>query len=234
MSHRLTALCGVLTGIAVAALAWTGVAAQEHRGPDSRDGEGQGLRGDEHGESGRFGRMFHLPPFAEPTPAVKEALARLGARGGPLDAHDNLAAGPIALILDPALNVGNPNNDAHSAGMTFVGQFLDHDMTFDTASRLGQPTNPRRSPNARRPYFDLDSVYGDGPAGSPQLYESTDRAKFRVESGGIYEDLPREPSGRAIIAAQRRNRGHRRAAGGDAARPQPCRRSGAPGRPVDR
>jgi hypothetical protein len=203
MSHRLTALCGVLTGIAVAALAWTGVAAQEHRGPDSRGGEGQGLRGDEHGESGRFGRMFHLPPFAEPTPAVKEALARLGARGGPLDAHDNLAAGPIALILDPALNVGNPNNDAHSAGMTFVGQFLDHDMTFDTASRLGQPTNPRRSPNARRPYFDLDSVYGDGPAGSPQLYESTDRAKFRVESGGIYEDLPREPSGRAIIADPR-------------------------------
>jgi hypothetical protein len=84
-----------------------------------------------------------------------------------------------------------------------VGQFLDHDMTFDTTSRLGRPTSPRRSPNARRPYFDLDSVYGAGPAGSPQLYDPDDRAKFRVESGGLFEDLPREPSGRAIIADPR-------------------------------
>jgi hypothetical protein len=203
MGHRLKAVCGTLTAVAVVATTWGGVAAQEHRGPDPRGGESQELRGDEDGQSGRFGRMFHLPPFAEPTPAVKAALVRLGARGGLLDAHDNLAAGPIALILDPALNVGNPNNDAHPAGMTFVGQFLDHDMTFDTASRLGRPTNPRRSPNARRPYFDLDSVYGDGPAGSPQLYDPADRAKFRVESGGIYEDLPRDPSGRAIIADPR-------------------------------
>ena len=38
-------------------------------------------------------------------------------------------------------------------------------MTFDTSSRLGEPTNPRTVPNARRPYLDLDSVYGDGPVG---------------------------------------------------------------------
>jgi hypothetical protein len=203
MGDRVTAVRGILTALAVAGATWSGVAAQERRGEATRGGEGEELRGDQAGQSGRFGRMFHLPPFAEPTPAIKAALARLGARGGRLDAHDNVAAGPVALILDPALNTGNPNNDAHSAGMTFVGQFLDHDMTFDTASRLGRPTNPRRSPNARRPYFDLDSVYGDGPAGSPQLYEPADRAKFRVESGGIYEDLPREPSGRAIIADPR-------------------------------
>jgi hypothetical protein len=203
MSHRLTAVYRTVTALAVVAVTWAGVAAQGQRGPDPHGGEGEELRGDEDGQAGQFGRMFHLPPFAAPTPAVKAALVRLGARGGPLDAHDNLAAGPIALILDPALNVGNPNNDAHTAGMTFVGQFLDHDMTFDTTSRLGRPTSPRRSPNARRPYFDLDSVYGAGPAGSPQLYEPADRAKFRVESGGIYEDLPRDPSGRAIIADPR-------------------------------
>lgn len=57
-------------------------------------------------------------------------------------------------------------------------------MTFDTTSPLDRPANPRRTPNARRPYFDLDSVYGDGPSGSPQLYEAADHAKFRVESGG--------------------------------------------------
>jgi hypothetical protein len=76
-------------------------------------------------------------------------------------------------------------------------------MTFDTTSRLGQPTNPRTAPNARRPFFDLDSVYGDGPAGSPLLYEPLDHAKFRVETGGQFEDLPRDGAGRAIIADPR-------------------------------
>ena len=179
----------------------TGVDARQARHGDQQGEED--LRGHEAGRPGRFGRMFHLPPFAEPTPAIKAALIRLGAQGALLDARDDLAAGPVALILDPALNVGNPNNDAHTAGMTFVGQFLDHDMTFDTTSRLGRPTNPKRSPNARRPYFDLDSVYGDGPAGSPQLYDPADRIRFRVESGGLHEDLPRDATGRAIIADPR-------------------------------
>ena len=177
-------------GIGLAVLiALGGVAA---RAGQDRSDPGD-LRGDEDGRIGHFGRMFHLRPFAEPTPAIVAALQRLGARGGLLDANDQLSAGPVNLIVDPLLNLGNPNNDTHTAGVTFVGQFLDHDMTFDTTSRLGRPTNPRRSPNARRPFFDLDSVYGDGPAGSPQLYDPADRAKFRVESGGLYEDLPREP-----------------------------------------
>jgi len=150
-----------------------------------------------------FGRMFNLPPFAAPTPAVQAALTELGKRGGLMDAKDNLAAGPIALIVDPALSLNNPDSTQHTAGVTFVGQFLDHDMTFDTTSRLGRPTNPRTALNARRPFFDLDAVYGDGPAGSPLLYELSDRARLRVESGGRFEDLPRDASGRAIIADPR-------------------------------
>lgn len=169
---------------------------QERRGDES-------IRGDEAGRSDRFGRMFHLPPFAAPTPAVRAALRTLGAPGGLLDARDQLAAGPIALITDPLLNLVNTNNDTLTAGVTFLGQFLDHDMTFDTGSRLGEPSDPRRSVNARRPYFDLDSVYGGGPAASPLLYEPSDRARLRVESGGLYEDLPREASGRAIVADPR-------------------------------
>ena len=84
-----------------------------------------------------------------------------------------------------------------------MGQFLDHDMTFDTTSRLGRPAIPVITPNGRHPYFDLDSVYGDGPRGSPQLYNPDDRAKFLVESGGMFEDLPRDGSMRAIIADPR-------------------------------
>jgi hypothetical protein len=155
------------------------------------------------GPSDGFMRMFHLPPFASPTPVVTAALTALGRRGGLMDARDDLAAGPIALIVDPALSVNNPNSEGHTAGVTFVGQFLDHDMTFDTGSRLGRPAPPEMSPNSRRPVFDLDSVYGAGPTGSPRLYDPADRAKFRVEINGAHEDLPREASGAAIISDPR-------------------------------
>ena len=60
-----------------------------------------------------FGRMFNLPPFAEPTPQVQAALAELGRRGGFMDAKDNLAAGPIALIVDPALSQQPRQPSAH-------------------------------------------------------------------------------------------------------------------------
>jgi hypothetical protein len=163
-----------------------------------------GQEGPRHGAgSEEFGRIFNLPAFAPPSPEIRAALVELGKRGGLMDARDKLSAGPIALIVDPALSVGNPDSDSHSAGLTFFGQFLDHDMTFDTTSRLGMPAAPRTVRNARRPVLDLDSVYGDGPVGSPQLYEATDRAKLRVENGGRFEDLPREASGRAIIADPR-------------------------------
>jgi hypothetical protein len=87
--------------------------------------------------------------------------------------------------------------------ITFLGQFLDHDMTFDATSRLGVPTRPERSTNTRTPALDLDSVYGGGPDTSPQLYDPNDRVKFRVEFGGRFEDLPRGDNNRAIIADPR-------------------------------
>jgi hypothetical protein len=156
--------------------------------------------------AGNFGRMFrNLPPFAPPNNAVRDALMELGSLGGILDANDDLAAGPVALIVDPNLSLVNRNNPTHTAGVTFFGQFLDHDMTFDLTSRLGFPTQPIRSPNARTPFFDLDSVYGDGPGGNPELYDPADLIKFRVESGGQFEDLPRDPTNNAAIIGDPRN-----------------------------
>jgi hypothetical protein len=58
-------------------------------------------------------------------------------------------------------------------------------------------------PNTRTPAFDLDSVYGDGPAGSPILYDPQDQSRFRVESGGLFEDLPRDEHSLALIADPR-------------------------------
>lgn len=156
----------------------------------------------------RFGRMFpDLPPFAQPSPKLSAALLEIGKPGGILDAKDDLAAGPVPLIVDPALNVNNANNALHTAGTTFMGQFMDHDITFDLTSRLGVPTSPERSPNSRDPVFDLDSVYGGGPVADPELYERVGRgrqaAKFRVERGGLFEDLPR--SGNTAVIADPRN-----------------------------
>lgn len=179
----------VMVTAATIAAGTAGIAAQ-------RPGAGQGAT--------EFTRIFpHLPAFAPPSERVRAALVELGRKGGLMDANDNLAAGPVELIVNPALNINNRNSTSHTAGVTFMGQFLDHDMTFDTTSRLGQPTHPHTAPNTRRPFFDLDSVYGDGPSGSRLLYDQADPVKFRVEHGGLFEDLPRDANGTAIIADPR-------------------------------
>jgi hypothetical protein len=155
----------------------------------------------------RFGRMFpQLPPFAQPSSKLSAALIEMGKPGGILDARDNLAAGPVDLITEPSLSANNPDNSTHTAGTTFMGQFMDHDITFDLTSRLGVPTPPERSPNVRDPAFDLDSVYGGGPIADRELYESVAQGryatKFKVETGGLFEDLPREGNN-AVIADPR-------------------------------
>ena len=64
----------------------------------------------QHRASTRFSRMFpQLPAFAEPSTGLTAALLDIGKAGGMMDAHDNLAAGPVALIVDPSLSVNNPN-----------------------------------------------------------------------------------------------------------------------------
>ncbi|MGH8669697.1 MAG: peroxidase family protein, partial [Burkholderiales bacterium] len=154
----------------------------------------------------RFGRMFPgLPAFFSRTGRrLTEALVDIGKPGGILDAKDNLAAGPVALVADPALSLNNPNNATHTAGTTFMGQFLDHDVTFDLGSRLNVPVDPEDSLNTRTPAFDLDSVYGGGPRRSPELYGyQGSRIKLKLENGGLFEDLPRRSNRSAILADPR-------------------------------
>lgn len=151
-----------------------------------------------------FGRMFaRLPSFAVPSPALTEALVDFARPGGFLDAKDDLAAGPIELIVNPALSANNPDNPTQTAGLTFLGQFMDHDLTFDMGSSLGVPTSPESAANGRTPRLDLDSVYGAGPTESPELYDPSDGARLLVESGGSYEDLPRRQDMSAVLGDRR-------------------------------
>jgi Animal haem peroxidase len=63
------------------------------------------------------------------------------------------------------------------AGFTYLGQFVDHDLTFDkTAVSLGTAVSPAQLLQARSPSLDLDSLYGAGPQ-DPQS------AKFYASDG---------------------------------------------------
>jgi hypothetical protein len=87
--------------------------------------------------------MFpNLRPFAAATDEVKAALVDLGKRGGLLDAADDLGKGPISLITDLSLSANNRNNPTHTAGTTFFGQFVDHDITFVPARPWACPPIP--------------------------------------------------------------------------------------------
>jgi hypothetical protein len=86
------------------------------------------------------------------------------------------------------------------AGFTYLGQFVDHDLTFDkTAVMLGQNVTPGELIQARSPSLDLDSLYGAGPddPASEKFYEAdgihlrmgkTEDDGFGVKDGF---DLPR-------------------------------------------
>ena len=115
---------------------------------------------------GTFSRMFpKLAPFNTPTEQELKDLA-----GTMLHPRDGI---PIDL---------SPDNGAVSSGVTFLGQFIDHDLTLDTEPSPLAPVNIKHLDNDRSGNFDLDSVYGDGPSRSPELYEADGRAAdSRVE-----------------------------------------------------
>jgi hypothetical protein len=155
---------------------------------------------------GRFGRLFpELPAFADDTPVIRDALSRLGERGGLMDANDPRGPGQPPLPTPPPPNV-NEDNTTISAGFTFFGQFVDHDMTFDPTSILERQNDPEAIENFRTPSLELDNVYGSGPRVSRHLYDVTDPAKFLIErtgGPGSADDMPRNSQQTALIADPR-------------------------------
>ena len=79
------------------------------------------------------------------------------------------------------------------AGYTYFGQFVDHDLTFDTTSSL---TDAHDGPtNLRTPRLDLDCVYGSGPDDQPYLYATENgNGLFKGASLLLGDPLPGSPN----------------------------------------
>ena len=137
---------------------------------------------------GRFGAMFKRLPAYAPSDALLTGLAETMVEPDTSDAF--LAA----------------SNGRLKAGFTFIGQFIDHDITLDTTPLELQQADPDATVNFRTPRYDLDVLYGRGPADvdDSQFYDLADPAKLRLETNvnGVL-DLGRDGDGRAIMPDRR-------------------------------
>jgi Animal haem peroxidase len=143
---------------------------------------------------GRFGRLFrHLQKF-EPDEADLIELA------------DTVIEKDIDVERNPARpsNIADPVRGL-SAGFTYLGQFIDHDLTFDPVSQLDRINDPDALRDFRTPRFDLDSVYGGGPDQDLFLYDPQDRTHLlpRDDDMHVAQDLQRNAQGTAIIGDPR-------------------------------
>lgn len=217
-----------LTAISTLAIAQMAIAEDGNSSRSNSDNQTEG-RSDENrrnnrGRSGNnnrrgsdgentFIRMFpDLPAFAPQTEESRAAAAQIGAVFGLMDAADDLSD-PLQSILDqPTFSPNNLDNPDMTAGVTFVGQFLDHDITLDNRSPIDETATPEDTVNFRTAAFDMDSVYGGGPKSeSSELYELDDNGaiKFKVEvipgsesvsRGNVPRfDLPRDEDNTAIM-----------------------------------
>lgn len=111
--------------------------------------------------NGRFGRLFRSVPAADFGDNDDESQAALKALG-------------LKMVSDPDPKDPKDGPDSEESGIpaafTYLGQFIDHDLTFDPASSLQRQDDPDALIDFRTPRFDLDSVYGRGPNDQPYLY----------------------------------------------------------------
>jgi len=147
---------------------------------------------------GPFGRIFRALPPADYGDNDDESETALRALA------DVMTADP-----DPVRDGPDAEEGGIPAAYTYLGQFIDHDLTFDPASSLQRQNDPDALVDYRTPRFDLDCVYGRGPDDQPYLYDNG--LKFNLglrqltgaASNPNATDLPRSRNGRAIIGDPR-------------------------------
>jgi hypothetical protein len=109
---------------------------------------------------GRFGRIFRNLLPATFGGNVDENVANLNKLGEAMSS-----------LLDPPKDGKDDEESGIPALYTYLGQFIDHDITFDPASSLQQQNDPNALIDFRTPAFDLDNVYGRGQADQPYMYD---------------------------------------------------------------
>lgn len=109
-----------------------------------------------------------------------------------IDVVDGLGANGHNIVEGPA-----------AAGMTFFGQFVDHDVTLDATSEIGRAISPASVRNVRTPALDLDCIYGDGPEASNHLYSGKHEGFLLFGNHQNELDLPRNSQGTALIGDAR-------------------------------
>jgi hypothetical protein len=115
---------------------------------------------------GPFGRLFrNLSPWTPPGATEADQI----------DAIHQIGEASFEGTFDRALD-----NEDIPAGYTYLGQFVDHDITFDPTSSLQRRNDPEQLHNFRTPRFDLDNIYGRGPDDQPYLYSQAERGKLLI------------------------------------------------------
>jgi hypothetical protein len=111
---------------------------------------------------GKFGRLFRSLPPATFGASEADNIANLTKLGAAMSSEADPA--------DP--KVGKDDEESGIPALyTYLGQFIDHDLTFDPASSLQKQNDPDALVDFRSPAFDLDNVYGRGPADQPYLIQ---------------------------------------------------------------
>jgi hypothetical protein len=117
-----------------------------------------------------------------------------------------------ALIrLAESMHTGASTNESLiPSGYTYLGQFIAHEITFDRTQDI--PEEEPVPPSYRSPQIDLDSLYGTEPLDdkSRQLYRDDDPARLKIGKTSatnlrpqFENDLPRDPTGKALIGDER-------------------------------
>jgi hypothetical protein len=153
---------------------------------------------------GRFGRMFRSLPKASFGKTDDENVQNLTSLGFQIPSKSGMSA-----LFDPPTDGPDPEESGIPALYTYLGQFIDHDITFDPASSLQAQDDPDALTDFRTPAFDLDNIYGRGPDDQPYLYQPDGKSFLLGDAltGSKFQvtDLPRNSSNppRALIGDPR-------------------------------
>jgi hypothetical protein len=127
--------------------------------------------------------------FGYLTPASVRASSRL-----PFNPATQLLLGQLGDLMADAGRETAPDSII-PAGYTYIGQFVDHDVTLDVSSSLVAGTDANTLNNMRSPALDLDSVYGRGPALEPFLYVFPSSGPPSAIKLGLGTNRPSGPGG---------------------------------------